>query len=216
MSTQRTVCHRCGATVVRYEFSNVKVNIATFETLKLMALWCPACKGVLCCECAGLDFEEGCLSGYGFCPVCKKGNELATEEHMRAPMSPLLKKPPPQEDSPGQSGDQSRPAPGSLAYFFVVTQYPNPKDSDVANYYITQVAKACGLDVTSDHFRAKLVDGKLSVYFGTDAVDRGQLIAWASEVFGEEFKAISTKYDLTFSRFDHASYEDQILVARHR
>jgi hypothetical protein len=214
MIASRTVCHRCGSTVARYELSLDKVNVATVDDFKLLALWCSTCSGILCPECAGVHIRENSiLLGYGFCPVCKERTEPANEQQIKAPMSRSLKKAPPARGFFGKLFGQAQPAPGSFAYLFVVTQYKQPTDSQVANEYLLEVANMCAPGWTSAPPQSR---SKMAALWETDAVDRGQLIAWASQAFGEEFKAMSTKYDLSFSRFEHRSGSGQVLVALHR
>ena len=215
MNASRTVCHRCGSAVVRHGFSTDNaVNIVTADDIKILAFWCRTCSGVLCPECAGVHFCEGPSIGLdGFCPVCKGLCELATEEQVAAPMSRLLKKPPPVKGIFGKLFGQTRPTPNSFAYLFVVTQHKQPTDSKVANEYLRAVADMCAPGWTSAPAGA---GSKMAALWETDAIDRAQFIGWASKAFGEEFLAMSTKYYLSFSRFEHPSGNAQVLIASHR
>jgi hypothetical protein len=213
MSRARTVCHRCGSTVGHIEFSVDKVNVATVDDLKYLAFWCGTCSGILCPECSGVHVGEGIFLGYGFCPVCEQRVEPATAHQIDSPMSAALKKPVPAQGFFGRLFGSSRPGSGTFAYLFVVTRYKQPTDSEIANQYLLEVANMCAPGWTSTPAQR---GGKMAAVWDTDMVDRGQLIAWASKTFGEEFKEMSTKYDLSFSRFEHSSGNGQVLVARHR
>lgn len=203
MSHARTVCHRCGSTVVYIEFSVDKVNVAAVDDLKYLAFWCDACSGVLCAKCADVDVEVG---AYGFCPVCEQRVKPATERQIDSPMSTALKKPLPAQGFFGKLFGSSRPAAGTFAYLFVVTRFKQPTDSHLANQYLLEVANICAPGWTSTPAQS---GSKMAALWDADMVDRGQLIAWAGEAFGEEFKAMSTKYDLSFSRFEHSSATDK-------
>ena len=206
-----SVCHRCGSKVVRYEFSTDKVTVASIDELKQLAFWCAKCAGLICTECARINVGEGAFMPYGFCLVCDQRAELATEEQMVAPMSRALKKPAPTRGWLSKAFGQPSPPAGSFAYLFVVTRHQKPQDTQTANQYLYEVAKMCAVDPSTGQS-----PGKLAAAWETDPVDRGQLIYWASQAFHEDFKAMSTKYDLSFSRFEHPSGNGQVVVARHR
>lgn len=215
MNPSRTVCHRCGATVVHYELSTGKVNLLTIDEIKLMAFWCSTCSGILCTECMGVNVGEGIFLGYGFCPVCEKRCEQANQEQIAAPISQLLKKPPKPKTFLTRLFGNSEPSSGSFAYLFAVTQCKQPDDPQLAKKYLYEVVQMCAPDWKATPAHAL---SKMAALWETDVVelDRVQLIAWASQAFHEEFKALSTKYDLSFSQFEHSSGNGQVLVARYR
>jgi hypothetical protein len=128
-------------------------------------------------------------------------------------MSRSLKKPPPARGFFGKLFGQAGGEPGTFAYLFVATRHKEPANQQEAQELLYAFVSLCVPDWSSSPPDGK---GRIAAYYETDVVDRGQLIAWASKAFAEKFKAMSTKYDLSFSRFEHPSGNGQVLVARHR
>jgi hypothetical protein len=135
----------------------------------------------------------------------------AEEHQMTHAISPRLRTAPARKGFFARLvGPQPHP-PGTLAYLFTVTQHQALSDREAAANYLQSVKEMCVEDPqrVSD-------DAKLAAVWETDPVDRAQLVKWASETFGEGFEQMSTKYDLTFVRFEHMSGNGQVLIAHHR
>jgi hypothetical protein len=133
------------------------------------------------------------------------------EPQMTYAISPRLRKAPARKGFFAKLIGQQPQPPGTLVYLFTVTQHQEPSDREAAATYLLSVKEICVEDSQSVSG-----DAKLAAMWETNPVDRAQLVKWASETFGEGFEEMSTKYDLTFFRFEHASGNGQVLVARHR
>lgn len=206
-----SICHRCGSRVVCREFGE-GITVITVSQLKETAYWCAHCEGLLCGSCGGLqpstsDFSL-MLGSAAFCAVCEKAMEPATESQMDHAMSPRLRKPPAKRGVFTRLFGSPPPEAGSLAYLFTVTQCPQPDDREVAVAYLQSVKSICvpdDLPVSAD--------SKFAAVWDTDPVDRAQIVRWASETFAVGFEELSTKYELTFVRFEHDSGNGQVLIA---
>ena len=208
-----SICHRCGNRVVCREFSEGKVTVITVSQIRESAFFCRQCRGLLCGACAGLapsDTESSLMIGpHGFCPVCKSVAEPALEDQLTVAMSPQLRRASPKKGFLSRLfGQASRPA-NTLAYLFVITQHPEIADRREAAQYLVEVRQLClqGAD-------ASYPETKLAAMWDTKSVDRAQLVHWASEAFGETFADLSTKYLLSFVRFEDKSGNGQVLIAR--
>jgi len=208
-----SVCNRCGTRVIEYGCPKGKILVLTVDESKMQAQWCSHCNGLLCPECAGIKSGVGISVGgaRGACPVCKHGVGLATVEQMSAPMSTQLKQPPKQKNSLAKLFSGPSPIAGAYAYMFIVTAF-EPDSDQAGKQYIAEICDRCAPDLKSDVHRA----AKMGAEFGTSLVDRGQIIHKASKVFNEEYKAMSTKYDVSFKRFEHPTGNGIVLIARHR
>lgn len=210
-----SICHRCGSRVVCREFEEGKVTVITVSELLETAYWCANCSGLLCGSCSGLrpsTSETSLMVGTtAFCCVCKQAMEPAAERKMTHAMSPRLRMPPAKKGLFAKLFGAQSPKDGSVAYLFTVTQHPQPDGREAALAYLQSVKSICMQD-------AQLVSGdaKYAAVFDTDPVDRAQMVKWAAETFSMGFEELSTKYDLTFVRFETSSGNGQVLIARNR
>lgn len=205
-----SICHRCGSRVNRREFT-FNVTVITVSQIRDTAFYCQECRGLLCGSCAGLApsaTESSLMIGIqGSCPVCKRAVEPALEDQLTVAMSVRLRRQAKKGFIARLIDRPSHPA-ESLAYLFVVTQHPEIADRKKAAEYLVAI-KTLGLKGPDTSYS----DTKLAAVWATDPVDRAQHIQWASEAFGEGFAAMSTKYLLSFARFEHQDGNGQVLLA---